>query len=60
MVKKRAYIVIFPNDFTHEDHRDQHKISIIIECRKEAVNPSDSKEGIELLKSYMAAFSNCT
>ena len=57
--KKRADIVVFPNCSTPEDYRDQHKISIIIECKKEAVNPSDNKEGIGQLKSYMAACSNC-
>ncbi|MBD5242168.1 MAG: type I restriction enzyme HsdR N-terminal domain-containing protein [Muribaculaceae bacterium] len=57
--KKRADIVIFPNGASKSDCKDQHKIRIIIECKKEAVNPSDSQEGIEQLKSYMAACSNC-
>lgn len=57
--RKRADIVVFPNGATEADCKDQHKIRIIIECKKEAVNPSDSQEGIEQLKSYMAACSNC-
>lgn len=57
--KKRADIVVFPNGASKNDCKDQHKIRIIIECKKEAINPSDSQEGIEQLKSYMAACSNC-
>lgn len=57
--KKRADIVIFPADLSEENMKDQHKISIIIECKKESVKPTDSKEGIEQLKAYMAACSNC-
>lgn len=57
--KKRADIVIFPNGSSEEDLKDQHKINIIIECKKESVKPTDSKEGIEQLKAYMAACSNC-
>lgn len=56
---KRADIVIFDKNCTDEDKKDQHKIHLIIECKKEAVKPSDSKEGIEQLKSYMAACANC-
>ena len=57
--KKRADIVIFQNGSSSDDRKDQHKIFIIIECKKATVKPSDSKEGIEQLKSYMAACSNC-
>lgn len=57
--KKRADIVIFPNGASKDDCKDQHKINIIIECKKESVTPSDSKEGVAQLKSYMAACSNC-
>lgn len=32
--KKRADIVVFPNNCTDEDKKDQHKIFIIIECKK--------------------------
>ncbi|MBO7111372.1 MAG: type I restriction enzyme HsdR N-terminal domain-containing protein [Bacteroidaceae bacterium] len=57
--KKRADIVIFPSGSSEEDLKDQHNIKIIIECKKESVKPTDSKEGIEQLKAYMAACSNC-
>lgn len=57
--KKRADIVIFPNGSSKDDCKDQHKIRIIIECKKESVTPSDNNEGIAQLKSYMAACSNC-
>lgn len=57
--KKRADIVIFPDNLTNEEKKDQHKIEIIIECKKEAVKPSDKDNGIEQLKTYMSACSNC-
>lgn len=57
--RKRADIVVFPENCTEDDRKNQQKIQIIIECKKEAVKPTDSKEGIEQLKSYMAACSNC-
>ena len=57
--RKRADIVIFPANVSEDERKDQHKISIIIECKKESVKPTDSKEGIEQLKTYMAACSNC-
>lgn len=56
---KRADIVIFEKNCTEEDKKDQHKIHLIIECKKEAVKPSDAKDGIEQLKSYMAACASC-
>jgi type I restriction enzyme M protein len=54
--KKRADIVIFGKDCT--DYK-QENIRIIIECKKEAVEPSNAKDGVEQLKSYMSACSNC-
>lgn len=57
--KKRADLVIFAPNSSAEDKKDQHKIQIIIECKKEAVKPTDRKEGIEQLKTYMSACSNC-
>lgn len=56
---KRADIVIFDKNCTDLDKKDQHKIHLIIECKKEAVKPTDAKEGIEQLKSYMAACASC-
>lgn len=58
--KKRADIVVFPNNCSEEDLKDQHKSFIIIECKKENVKPTDVKEGIEQLKVYMSACVNCT
>lgn len=57
--KKRADIVIFPKNSTTEDFKNQHNIQIIVECKKESIKPTDSKEGIAQLKTYMAACSNC-
>lgn len=57
--KKRADIVIFPKDATDEEKKEQDNIWLIIECKKEAVKPTDKNNGIEQLKSYMAACGNC-
>lgn len=57
--KKRADIVIFPKNLTDEEKKDQHRIETIIECKKESVKPSDKSNGIEQLKTYMSACSNC-
>ena len=57
--RKRADLVVFPNNCTEEDMKDQHKAFIIIECKKENVKPTDAKEGIEQLKVYMSSCANC-
>lgn len=57
--RKRADIVIFKEGATEEEQKDQHNIQIIIECKKEAVKPTDKNNGIEQLKTYMAACNNC-
>jgi type I restriction enzyme M protein len=57
--KKRADIVIFPENATDEEKKNQHNIRIIIECKKEAVKPTDKDNGTEQLKAYMAACVNC-
>lgn len=57
--RKRADIVIFPEGTTAEEKKDQQNISIIIECKKEAVKPTDKDNGLEQLKSYMSACNNC-
>lgn len=57
--KKRADIVIFPDGVSEEQKKDQQNISIIIECKKEAVKPSDKDNGLEQLKTYMSACNNC-
>lgn len=57
--RKRADIVIFPEGTTAEQKKDQQNISIIIECKKEAIKPTDKDNGLEQLKSYMSACNNC-
>ena len=52
--KKRADIVIFEEGKTHK----QENIYIIVEVKSENIKPSDRKEGIEQLKSYVAACLN--
>ena len=54
--KPRADIVIFPEDC--DDHV-QENIKIVIECKKETVEPHNKKEGVEQLKSYMSSCANC-
>ena len=49
---KRVDIAIFPKDTTEFT---QENISLIVECKKENINPNDKKEGIGQLKSYMQA-----
>ncbi len=53
--KKRADIVVFPET----TDKKQENINIIIECKNEKVEPTNRKEGIEQLKSYMSACLNC-
>lgn len=57
--KKRADIVIFHKDTSEDGLKDQHKIEIIIECKNEKVEPTDKSNGIEQLKTYMAASNGC-
>lgn len=57
--KKRADIVIFPKGTTEEQMKDQDNVWLVIECKKEAVKPTDKKHGVEQMKSYMAACGNC-
>jgi type I restriction enzyme M protein len=54
--KPRADIVIFKKDCLE---KIQENIEIIIECKKESVDVRNAKDGIEQLKSYMSACSNC-
>lgn len=53
--KPRADIVIYLNGHS----QTQENIYIIVECKKENVSPSDKKDGIKQLKSYMSACLNC-
>ncbi len=57
--KPRADIVIFENGCTEPTQQTQDKIKIIIECKQEAVDARNAKDGIEQLKSYMSACPNC-
>ena len=54
--KPRADIVIFEKDCTEQT---QENIKLIIECKKETVDARNAKDGVEQLKSYMSACSNC-
>ena len=54
--KPRADIVIFDKDCTEQT---QENIKIIIECKKEAVEARNAKDGVEQLKSYMSTCPNC-
>jgi len=53
-LRKAVDIVIFDKNLEHK----QSNIQIIIEVKQEDINPSDSKEGIEQLKSYVSACMN--
>lgn len=53
--RKRIDIVIFKHDQKHL----QENIYAIIEVKREDIRPSDKKEGIDQLKSYVAACTNC-
>ncbi|NCS39763.1 MAG: N-6 DNA methylase [Microcystis aeruginosa BS13-10] len=44
--------------FREGDQHNQENIWIVIECKKDSVTPSASKDGIEQLRSYMAACDN--
>lgn len=54
--KPRADIVIWDQG---AEPKTQGNIKIIIECKSEAVDPNNSKDGIEQLKSYMSVCPNC-
>ncbi|MBD5114147.1 MAG: N-6 DNA methylase [Ruminococcaceae bacterium] len=54
--KPRADIAIFDKNCTEYKQED---VRIIIECKKEAVEARNAKDGVEQLKSYMSACPNC-
>ena len=54
--KKRADIVIFDKTCANQV---QENIQIIIECKNETIDPTNAKDGIEQLKTYMSACINC-
>ncbi len=52
--KKRADLVLFPIGATHA----QENAWIIVECKRDNVEPTSKSEGTEQLKSYLAACPN--
>ncbi|MBZ0283493.1 MAG: N-6 DNA methylase [Anaerolineae bacterium] len=52
--KKRVDIAIFPPKTKHR----QENIIIIVECKREDIRPTDRDNGVEQLKSYLAASLN--
>lgn len=54
--KPRADIVVFPKD---SPEMTQDQVWLIVECKKESVEPRNRKDGVEQLKSYMSACPNC-
>lgn len=55
--RKRADIVIFTD---YKAKHTQENIYAIIEVKPEKIKPSDKKEGINQLESYVAACPNCS
>ena len=53
--RPRADLVIFP---PNTEHRAENAI-ILIECKRESIKPTDEDDGVDQLKSYMAACQNC-
>jgi type I restriction enzyme M protein len=53
--KPRADIVIFLSGSEHK----QENIYLIVETKREDIKPSDKKEGVGQLESYIAACPNC-
>ena len=54
--KPRVDLVIFPKNAPSYHQED---IQLIIECKRESVEPHNKKEGIGQLQSYMSACPNC-
>ena len=54
--RKRVDIAIYDEN---EKSFKQEDVKIIIECKKETISPNHKSEGVEQLKSYMAACVNC-
>lgn len=50
----RADLAIFPPEAAHT----QDDVAILIECKKATVRPSDRKDGVAQLRSYLAACPN--
>ena len=54
--RPRADIVVFPKDSLE---MTQDQVWLIVECKKETIEPKNRKDGIEQLKSYMNVCPNC-
>lgn len=54
--KPRADIVVFDKNCTDYS---QNNVKLIIECKNEAVDIRNTKDGVAQLKSYMSACPNC-
>ncbi len=54
--KPRADIVVFPKD---SSEMTQDQVWLIVECKKETVEPKNRKGGVDQLKFYMSACPNC-
>ena len=54
--RPRADIVVFPKD---SPEMTQDQVWLIVECKKETVEPKNRKDGVEQLKSYMSVCPNC-
>ena len=54
--RPRADIVVFPKD---SPEMTQDQVWLIVECKKESVEPRNRKDGVDQLKSYMSACPNC-
>jgi len=52
--RKRVDLAIFPEGA----ERNQDNIEIIIECKRDSIEPTAKKDGIAQLKSYMSACAN--
>jgi type I restriction enzyme M protein len=52
--KKRVDIAIFNPRAAHK----QENIKIVVECKREEIRPTDRDNGVEQLKSYLAACAN--
>ena len=53
--RPRADLAVFPPG---KEHKAENAV-ILIECKRETVKPTDEDNGVEPLKSYMAACQNC-
>ena len=53
--RRRVDLAVFPPEMEHQ----AENAFIVIECKREEVKPSDDNNGVEQLKSYMAACQNC-